>query len=100
MMRGKCAVVHRGSIGERKAAMPVSYEIGTGIGEGTDPAAGLPWQGMVDEALIATGVESPLYARAFVVAERPSVADGGCVAIIVADIWAGTRRAKDGGLRR
>ena len=80
--------------------MPVSYEIGTGIGEVTDPAVGLPLQGMVDEDQIATGVESPLYARAFVVAERPSVADGGCVAIIVADIWAGTRRVKDGILRR
>ena len=57
--------------------MPVSYEIGTGIGEVTDPAVGLPLQGMVDEDQIATGVESPLYARAFVVAERPSVADGG-----------------------
>jgi neutral ceramidase len=80
--------------------MPVSYEIGTGIGEVTDPAAGLPLQGMVDEDQIATGVESPLYARAFVVAERPSVAEAGCVAIIVADIWAGTRRVKDGVLRR
>jgi neutral ceramidase len=80
--------------------MPVSYEIGTGIGEVTDPAVGLPLQGMVDEDQIATGVESPLYARAFVVAEQPSVADGGCVAIIVADIWAGTRRVKDGVLKR
>jgi neutral ceramidase len=80
--------------------MPVSYEIGTGIGEVTDPAVGLPLQGMVDEDQIATGVESPLYARAFVVAERPSAAEAGCVAIIVADIWAGTRRVKDGVLRR
>ena len=78
----------------------MSYEIGTGIGEVTDPAAGLPLQGMVDEDQIATKVESPLYARAFLVAERPSVADGGCVAIIVADIWAGTRRVKDGVLKR
>jgi neutral ceramidase len=80
--------------------MQVSYAIGTGIGEVTDPAAGLPLQGMVDEDQIATGVESPLYARAFVVAERPSVAEAGCVAIIVADIWAGTHRVKDGVLRR
>ncbi len=80
--------------------MSVSYEIGTGIGEVTDPAAGLPLQGWVDEDQIATGVESPLYARAFVVAERPSVAEGGCVAIIVADIWAGTHRVKDGVLGR
>src|SRR5829696_1250953 len=80
--------------------MQVSYEIGTGIGEVTDPAVGLPLQGMADEDQIATGVESPLYARAFVVAEAPSVADGRCVAIIVADIWAGTHRVKDGILRR
>ena len=80
--------------------MSVSYEIGTGIGEVTDPAVGLPLQGMVDQDQIATGVESPLYARAFVVTERPSVAEGGCVAIIVADIWAGTRRVKDAVLRR
>jgi neutral ceramidase len=80
--------------------MQVSYEIGTGIGEVTDPAVGLPLQGMVDEDQIATGVESPLFARAFVVAERPSAAETGCVAIIVADIWAGTHRVKDAVLRR
>ena len=80
--------------------MQVSYEIGTGIGEVTDPAVGLPLQGMVDEDQIATCVESPLYARAFLVAERPSVPDGECVAIIVADIWAGTRRVKDCVLKR
>jgi neutral ceramidase len=80
--------------------MQVSYAIGTGIGEITDPAIGLPLQGMVDEDQIATGVESPLYARAFVVAERPSAAEAGCVAIIVADIWAGTHRVKDGVLKR
>ena len=56
--------------------MPVSYEIGTGIGEVTDPAVGLPLQGMVDKDQIATGVESPLYARAFLVAEPPSSLTG------------------------
>ena len=80
--------------------MQVSYAIGTGIGEVTDPAIGLPLQGMVDEDQIATGVESPLFARAFVVAERPAAAEAGCVAIIVADIWAGTHRVKDAVLRR
>jgi neutral ceramidase len=80
--------------------MQVAYEIGTGIGEVTDPAAGLPLQGMVDEDQIATGVESPLFARAFVVAERPSATDGRCVAIIVADIWASTHKVKDAVLRR
>ena len=80
--------------------MPVSYNIGTGIGEVTDPAIGLPLQGMADNTQIATGVESPLYARAFVVAQPPPAAAGACVAIIVADIWAGTRRVKDGVLKR
>jgi neutral ceramidase len=80
--------------------MEVSYAIGTGIGEVTDPAIGLPLQGMVDEDQIATGVESPLFARAFVVAERPSAAEAGCVAIIVADIWAGTHKVRDSVLRR
>lgn len=80
--------------------MPASYKIGTGIGEVTDPAVGLPLQGMADKTQIATGVESPLYARAFVVAQPPRAAAGGCVVIIVADIWAGTRRVKDGVLER
>lgn len=77
--------------------MPVSYNVGTGIGEVTDPAVGLPLQGMADKNQIATGVESPLYARAFVVAQASSAA--ACVALIVADIWAGTRRVKDGVLK-
>ena len=80
--------------------MPVSYEIGTGVAEVTDPAVGLPLQGMADQRQAATGVESPLYARAFVVAAAPSGVAGGCVAIIVADIWAATRRVKDGVLKR
>jgi len=77
--------------------VPVSYNVGTGIGEVTDPAVGLPLQGMADKNQIATGVESPLYARAFVVAQASSAA--ACVALIVADIWAGTRRVKDGVLK-
>ena len=52
--------------------MPLSYDIGTGIGEVTDPAVGLPLQGMADARQVATGVESALYARAFVVAEASS----------------------------
>ena len=80
--------------------MPVSYYIGTGIGEVTDPAVGLPLQGLADSTQLATGVESLLYARAFVVAQPPPAATGGCVVIIVADIWAGTRRLKDGVLKR
>jgi neutral ceramidase len=80
--------------------VPLSYNIGTGIGEVTDPAVGLPMQGMADKSQITTGVESPLHARAFVIAEAASAAPAECVAIIVADIWAGTRRVKDAVLQR
>jgi neutral ceramidase len=73
------------------------YNIGVGIADVTDPAIGLPMQGMADEAQVTTGVDSPLYARAFVVVDA---ANGTCVAIVIADIWAGTRRVKDSVLRR
>jgi neutral ceramidase len=76
------------------------YTVGTGIGEVTDPAVGMPLMGMADPHQIATGVESRLYARAFVVAESASGIRGRRVAIIVADIWSGTRRIKEALLRR
>ena len=76
------------------------YNIGTGIGEVTDPAVGLPIQGMADKTQITTGVESPLYARAFVIADAQSTTAGGRVAIVVADIWSATRRVKDAVLTR
>ena len=78
----------------------VPYNIGTGIGEVTDPAVGLPMQGMADKNQITTGVESPLYARAFVIADPESATADGRVAIIVADIWSGTRRVKEAVLQR
>ncbi|MEA2145857.1 MAG: neutral ceramidase, partial [Solirubrobacteraceae bacterium] len=77
--------------------MGLAYNIGTGIGEVTDPAVGVPLQGMADSSQVATGVESPIYARAFVVADPTG---GKCVALVVADIWAGTRRVKDAVLAR
>ena len=77
--------------------MPFFYRVGTGIGDVTDTAVGLPLQGMADQRQRATGVESHLYARAFVVADPTTHA---CVAIVVADIWSGTRRVKDGVIRR
>ena len=52
--------------------MPVWYRIGTGIAEVTDSAAGLPMQGMADSSQITTGVESRLFARAFIVAAEGS----------------------------
>jgi neutral ceramidase len=78
----------------------VLYRLGTGIGEVTDPAVGLPLMGMADPRQTATGVESRLYARAFLVAEPSTAAGAHRIAIIVADIWAGTRRLKEPLLER
>ena len=75
--------------------MATSYEIGTGIAEVTDPAVGLPMQGMADRNQVTAGVESRLYARAFVIADSASVTAAGRVAIVVVDIWSATRRVKD-----
>jgi neutral ceramidase len=73
------------------------YSIGTGIAEVTDRAAGLPLQGMADTNQISTGVDAPLFARAFTVTDRDT---GHSVAVVVADIWSGTRRVKDAVVRR
>ncbi len=80
--------------------MSLLYAVGTGVGEVTDPAVGLPLMGMADPHQITTGVESRLYARAFVVADHASGERGRRVAIIVADIWSGTRRLKAAVLSR
>ena len=79
--------------------MATSYDIGTGIGEVTDPAVGLPMQGMADRSQVTAGVESRLYARAFVIADTASVNAAGRVAIVVVDIWSATRRVKDAVLK-
>jgi neutral ceramidase len=73
------------------------YSIGTGIAEVTDTAVGLPLQGMADSSQVSTGVDAPLYARAFTVTDQDT---GHSVAIVVADIWSGTRRIKDAVVRR
>lgn len=80
--------------------MPPPYSIGTGIAEVTDSAVGLPMQGMADSSQITTGVESRLFARAFIAAAEGSQTAAERVAIIVADIWSCTRRVKDGVLAR
>ena len=72
----------------------ISYTIGTGISEVTDPAVGLPMQGMADQNQITAGVESRLYARAFVIADQKSTTDAGRVAIVIVDIWSATGRIK------
>jgi len=48
------------------------YNIGTGIADVTDPAIGLKLQGMADPFQESHGVESRLYARAFIVVDRES----------------------------
>jgi neutral ceramidase len=75
--------------------MATSYNIGTGIGDVTDPAVGLPMQGMGDQNQIVAGMESRLYARAFVIADPQSTTATDRVVIVVADIWSATRRVKD-----
>ena len=52
---------------------------------------------MADSRQISAGVDAPLYARAFVVADPDA---GSRVAIVIADIWAATRRLKDEVLER
>jgi neutral ceramidase len=80
--------------------VPVSFSVGTGIAEVTDSAVGLPMQGMADASQITTGVESRLFARAFIVAAGGSETAAERVVIVVADIWSCTRRVKDGVLAR
>ncbi|HSO98893.1 MAG TPA: neutral/alkaline non-lysosomal ceramidase N-terminal domain-containing protein, partial [Solirubrobacteraceae bacterium] len=56
-------------------------------------------QGMADRSQVTAGVESRLYARAFVIADTASVNAAGRVAIVVVDIWSATRRVKDAVLK-
>ncbi|MGZ6662691.1 MAG: neutral/alkaline non-lysosomal ceramidase N-terminal domain-containing protein, partial [Solirubrobacteraceae bacterium] len=57
-------------------------------------------QGMADSSQITTGVESRLFARAFIVAAEGSQTAAERVAIVVADIWSCTRRVKDSVVER
>ena len=50
--------------------MASNYRIGTGISEVTDRTIGLQMQGFADERQKTTGVESPLFSRAFIVEEQ------------------------------
>ncbi|MEN8447584.1 MAG: neutral/alkaline non-lysosomal ceramidase N-terminal domain-containing protein, partial [Cyanobacteria bacterium J06555_13] len=69
----------------------IYYEIGVGIADVTDPAIGLAMQGMADPSQKTSGVEFPLYSRAFVIAEKAGLQR---VAIAIADIWACTAAVK------
>lgn len=57
--------------------MPFFYRVGTGIGDVTDLAVGLLLQGMADQRRKSTGVESHLYAQAFVEEKFVQLSDRG-----------------------
>ncbi len=61
------------------------YNIGTGIADITNSAIGLVMQGMADPDQKTTGVESKIYARAFIVQDTSSSKS---VVIVIADILA------------
>jgi neutral ceramidase len=73
------------------------YLIGTGIDDVTDPAHGLNLQGFAEESQKSAGVESNLYARAFVIVDRHS---GRRVALVSADIWSCSMAIKKEVIRR
>ncbi|MGR3275331.1 neutral/alkaline non-lysosomal ceramidase N-terminal domain-containing protein [Acaryochloris marina NIES-2412] len=73
------------------------YLIGVGKGDITDPAIGLGMQGMADKHQRTTGVESRLYAKAFIVVDPASMKR---VAIASTDLWSGTHIVKHEVLQR
>ncbi len=73
------------------AVFPVEYNIGTGIAKVTDPAIGLAMQGMSDDKQKTTGVETDLFARAFIIQH---ISSGKRVILLNADIWACTHALK------
>ena len=73
------------------------YQIGTGISDIANPAIGLNMQGMADPNQKTTGVESKIYARAFI------IRDFNCdrsVVIVVAEILAGVEAVKSAVIKR
>src|SRR5688500_10586985 len=81
----------------RNGATMAIYSTGTGIADITDSAIGIGMQGMADPSQKVTGVESRLYARAFVIAEEKTE---NYVAIIVVDLLTGTEVVKAEVIRR
>jgi len=72
----------------------MSYLIGVGKSEITFSGTGHQLQGMSDPTQKSTGVDSssPLYSRAFVIQDPTN---NKVVAIVVADLWSGTKLLKD-----
>lgn len=74
-----------------EAIEPPQYLVGVGAGNITDPAIGLGMQGMADREQRTTGVESSLFAKAFIVVDSASQKR---VAIVSADLWSCTQIVK------
>jgi neutral ceramidase len=74
---------------ERK--MPNDYLIGTGIYDITGPAAELGMMGMASIEQKTEGIQSRLFARAFIVCDQQSDKR---VVILSADIWSCTQAIK------
>ncbi|MGL5942611.1 MAG: neutral/alkaline non-lysosomal ceramidase N-terminal domain-containing protein [Waterburya sp.] len=73
------------------------YKIGTAISNITNPAIGLMMQGMVDPDQRTTGVESKIYARAFILQDLNA---GNTIVIVVAEILAGMEAVKTEVIKR
>jgi neutral ceramidase len=71
--------------------MPDNYLIGTGIYDVTGPAAELGMMGMASIEQKSEGIQSRLFARAFIVCDQAS---GNRVVILSADIWSCTQAVK------
>ena len=78
------------------------YVVGVGKAEVTDPASKdelskVPMQGWADSGQTSTGIESELYARAFIVADA---ATGQRIVMVVADIWSCSIALKEAVIER
>ena len=67
------------------------YRVGTGIFDITDPAIGLGMMGFSKEDQKTRGVESPLYARAFIIEDQQREKR---VAFVCVDLWSCTQAIK------
>lgn len=84
--------IYPGSHPTYAAPLPsAEYLVGVGKDDITDPAIGLGMQGMADKHQRTTGVESRLYAKAFIVVDPESWKR---VAIASTDLWSCTQIVK------
>src|SRR6516162_9980142 len=71
--------------------MAGNYRVGIGISEVTDPAIGLQMMGFADARQKTTGVETPLFSRAFIIEDQSA---GKRVVFVSAEILSGTDAVK------